>query len=156
MPNSCSVCPWLVSPLVLSSHRTLTVSYLHLVIPFPKKLPRTDWTMQSRVQVVSTHLPRCTHLQSRCAPVSYGRPCPELGFWGGVSYRSPWSSGQAGWRLAMVVESSARGKGKPGYPGPCEAVLPSLKETESSHVRVCTRVKTPVRACVPVYILVLY
>lgn len=93
MPNSCSVCPWLVSLLVLSSHRTVTVSYLYHVISFPKKLPCTDWTTQSRVQVVWTHQmhtsavflahhPKCTHLQSRCAPVSYGRPCPELGFRG--------------------------------------------------------------------------
>lgn len=64
MPNSCSVSPCLVSPLVLSSDRTSTVSYVHHIILLPKNLTCTDWTTQSRVQVASTHLPRCTHLQS--------------------------------------------------------------------------------------------
>lgn len=64
MPNSCSVSPWLVSPLVLSSNRTFPVSYVHHIILFPKNLTCTDWTTQSRVQVVLTDLPRCTHLQS--------------------------------------------------------------------------------------------
>lgn len=51
MPNSCSVSPWLVSPLVLSSNRTFTVSYVHHIILLPKNLTCTDWTTQSRVQV---------------------------------------------------------------------------------------------------------
>lgn len=57
MPNPCSVSPWLVSPLVLSSNGTFTVSYVHHIIFLPKNLTCTDWTTQSRVQVASTHLP---------------------------------------------------------------------------------------------------
>lgn len=79
MPNSCSVSPWLVSPLVLSSNRTFTVSYVHHIILLPKNLTCTDWTTQSRVQVASTHRPRRTHLQSWFAPISHGRLCLELG-----------------------------------------------------------------------------
>lgn len=91
MPNSCSVSPCLVSPLVLSSDRTSTVSYVHHIILLPKNLTCTDWTTQSRVQVASTpsqmhtsavfltHRLRRTHLQSWFAPISHGRPCPELG-----------------------------------------------------------------------------
>lgn len=91
MPNSCSVSPCLVSPLVLSSDRTSTVSYVHRIILLPKNLTCTDWTTQSRVQVALTpsqmhtsavfltHHPRRTHLQSWFAPISHGRPCPELG-----------------------------------------------------------------------------
>lgn len=54
MPNSCNVSPCLVSPLVLSSDRTSTVSYVHHIILLPKNLTCTDWTTQSRVQVAST------------------------------------------------------------------------------------------------------
>lgn len=91
MPNSCSVSPCLVSPLVLNSDRTSTVSYVHRIILLPKNLTCTDWTTQSRVQVASTpsqmhisavfltHRRRRTHLQSWFAPISHGRPCPELG-----------------------------------------------------------------------------
>lgn len=150
MPNSCSVCPWLVSLLVLSSHRTVTVSYLYHVISFPKKLPCTDWTTQSRVQVVWTHQmhtsavflthhPKCTHLQSRCAPVSYGRPfVVSL-----ASCRGVWALDLPGAADSQVGGLQwwwiiCWGKWRPDYTGLCGAVLPSLKESESSHVRVYT------------------
>lgn len=56
--------PWLVSPLVLSSNRTFTVSYVHHIILFPKNLTCTDWTTLIGLQQSPSSLDRPSQMHT--------------------------------------------------------------------------------------------